>query len=234
MDPWVELQQRIVACNRCPRLRSYCRQVARQKRAAFRDWSYWGQPVPNFGTPPAALLVVGLAPAAHGANRTGRMFTGDRSGQWLYGALYRAGFANQPESTSSRDSLELLDAVVTAVAHCAPPQNRLTAQEIENCRSFLEQTILLVQPRVIVALGAVAWRETGRVLKSIGWHHGTWLKFQHGARVSLDRCTVLASYHPSQQNTFTGKLTESMFDAVFQEARKRVDDAKSPSGSGNA
>ncbi len=223
MKSWLELEQTITACQRCKRLRQYCRAVAKQKRAAYRDWTYWGKPVPNFGIPPASLLVVGLAPAAHGANRTGRMFTGDRSGQWLYRALYRAGFATQAESVSREDGLKLVDTVITAVAHCAPPGNRLVPEEIDNCREYLRETLLLVQPRVIVALGAVAWQQIGRLLKAEAWLDGRLPRFSHGRRIELpeDRL-LLASYHPSQQNTFTGKLTEEMLDAIFHEARMAI------------
>ena len=191
-----------------------------EKRAAYRDWTYWARPVPNFGEAPADLLVVGLAPAAHGANRTGRMFTGDRSGDWLYRALFKAGFANRARAEHRADGLQLFRAAITAVCHCAPPQNRPTPEEISHCREYLQRTLLLVQPRVIVALGAIAWRETGRALQDLNWLSGKLCAFRHGAHVALPHGRrLLASYHPSQQNTFTGRLTEAMFDAVFRSAR---------------
>lgn len=223
MDSWERLNRHIVACVRCPRLRAYCHKVAQEKRAAYRDCTYWGKPVPNFGTCPAALLIVGLAPAAHGGNRTGRIFTGDRSGDWLFRALYKAGFANQPQSVWRDDGLRLTDAAVTAVCHCAPPANRPTRQEIVNCGEYLERTLRLTKPRVIVALGGVAWSQTGRVVRQLGWLSGRLPAFQHGAMVALtEQRWLLGSYHPSQQNTFTGKLTEPMFDAIFATARRLV------------
>lgn len=217
---WEELQGRIVRCRLCPRLRAYCAEVARTKRKAFRDWDYWGRPVPNCGTPPAGLLVVGLAPAAHGANRTGRMFTGDRSGEWLYRALHKAGFANQPTAISRDDGLVLFDCVITAVCHCAPPHNRPSPEEMDHCRRWLTRTIDLVRPRVLVALGQVAWRAVLDQARQRGWHAGRSTPFRHGATLPLrDDRWAIASYHPSQQNTFTGKLTEAMLDEVFRQAR---------------
>jgi uracil-DNA glycosylase len=217
------LNRRIVACKLCPRLVAYCRQVAEEKRRAYADWEYWGRPVPNFGTPPAALLVVGLAPAAHGGNRTGRMFTGDRSGDWLYRALHKAGFANQPASEKKADGLELQDCVITAVCHCAPPDNKPTNEEMAHCRPWLERTIDLAQPRVLIALGQLAWRAILGEARRRGWLTGRQPKFAHGAKAPLaEGRWLLASYHPSQQNTFTGKLTEPMFDAVFAEARRLI------------
>ena len=229
MKAWDALNRRIVACQRCPRLRDYCRQIARNKRRAFAAWDYWGRPVPNFGSAKARLLVVGLAPAAHGGNRTGRIFTGDRSGDWLYRALYKAGFANQPTSVDRDDGLALIDCAITAVAHCAPPGNKLLPQEIANCRQWLEETIDLVQPRVMVALGQIAWRALVVESRRRGWLTGSPIKFSHGAKQPLaDGRWLLASYHPSQQNTFTGKLTEPMFDAVFAEARRLVSQTGPP------
>ena len=217
------LNRRIIACRLCPRLLDYCRQVAKEKRRAYADWEYWGRPVPNFGGPPASLLVVGLAPAAHGGNRTGRIFTGDRSGDWLYRALYKAGFANQPTSQHRDDGLALLDCAVTAVCHCAPPDNKPTSEEIANCRRWLEQTIDALQPRVFVGLGQIAWRAMIDEARRRKWHSGRLPKFSHGATAELTEGRwLLGSYHPSQQNTFTGKLTEPMFDAVFGEARRLI------------
>jgi uracil-DNA glycosylase family 4 len=217
---WDALNRAIVACERCPRLRAYCREVARTKRRAFADWQYWGRPVPNFGDRQSKLLVVGLAPAAHGGNRTGRMFTGDRSGDWLYRALYKAGFANQPDSTHVDDGLRLRGCAVTAVCHCAPPANKPTSEEIANCRFWLEQTFDLLPVKVFVALGGIAWRAVVDEARQRGWLMGPRPRFAHAARVPLagDRW-LLGSYHPSQQNTFTGRLTASMLDDVFRAAR---------------
>jgi uracil-DNA glycosylase family 4 len=223
MKSWNSLQQQIADCEHCPRLRKHCRQTAAEKRRAYADWEYWGRPVPNFGTPPAKLLIVGLAPAAHGANRTGRMFTGDKSGEWLYRALHKAGFANQASSERREDGLKLLDCVITAVCHCAPPGNKPLPSEIANCQPWLATTIDLVQPRVLLALGQIAWRATVTEASRRGWHSGAIPKFGHNAKQKLAGGRwLLGSYHPSQQNTFTGKLTEPMFDAVFTQARRLI------------
>ena len=220
MTAWAALNQQIVACERCPRLRDYCRQVAADKRRAYQRENYWGRPVPNFGSAKAGLLIVGLAPAAHGANRTGRMFTGDRSGEWLYRALHKAGFASQPTSLHAKDGLKLTGCAITAVCHCAPPDNKPLPNEIANCRPWLIKTIDLVQPRVLVALGQIAWKAVLAETRRRGWHHGKLPKFAHGAQAALEgQRWLLGSYHPSQQNTFTGKLTEPMLDAIFASAR---------------
>ena len=221
MSRWERLNREIVGCARCPRLRDYCRRVAETKRRAYQDCDYWGQPVPNFGDPRARLLIVGLAPAAHGANRTGRMFTGDRSGQWLYRALHKAGFASQPEATALGDGLRLIDCAITAVCHCAPPDNRPTREEIAYCHGWLQQTADQLPVRVFLALGQIAWRAVVELAKQRGWHDGRLPKFGHSAVVQLkDGRSLLGSYHPSQQNTFTGRLTEDMLDDVFAEARR--------------
>jgi uracil-DNA glycosylase family 4 len=221
---WGTLNQRIVACRRCPRLRGHCEQVARVKRRAYVDWTYWARPVPNFGDPEARLLVVGLAPAAHGANRTGRMFTGDRSGEWMYAALHKAGFATQPHAEHAGDGLRLLGCAITAVCHCAPPDNKPTGDEMEQCRDWLTQTVELVPARVYLALGHIAWRAVADEARRRGWLVGPRPKFSHGATVALDgERWLLGSYHPSQQNTFTGRLTRRMFDHVFCTARRLLE-----------
>jgi uracil-DNA glycosylase family 4 len=206
----------IIASRKCPRLVEWRERVAREKRAAFRDWEYWGKPVPGFGDPQAALVVVGLAPAAHGGNRTGRIFTGDLSGDWLYRALYRAGYANQPTSTHRDDGLRLTGAYVTAVVHCAPPGNRPTPDERDNCLPYLQRELsLLTRARVIVALGSFAYEGIARAVALSARP-----RFSHGAETQLkDGRWLLCSYHPSQQNTFTGRLSQDMFDAIFVRAR---------------
>ena len=218
------LNREIIACEACERLRTHCRRVASEKRRAFAKDAYWGRPVPNLGPAPAAVLIVGLAPAAHGANRTGRMFTGDRSGQWLFRALHRAGFANQPTYESANDGLRLTDCVITAVCHCAPPENKPTREERAACRPWLEHTVDLVRPRVLLALGKLAFDACCDLAKRRGWRSGPRPKFAHGVRVELeDRRRLWGSYHPSQQNTFTGKLTEPMLDDVMRSVRQDAD-----------
>jgi uracil-DNA glycosylase family 4 len=181
MCPWPTLNRRITACRLCPRLRDYCRQVGRQKRRAFANDKYWARPVPNFGDSSARLLIVGLAPAAHGANRTGRMFTGDRSGLWLYRALHKAGFANQQQSSSVDDNLVLTDCAITAVCHCAPPDKKPTREEIGNCGPWLESTIDMLQVRVILALGQIAFRSAVDEARNRHWLTGRRPKFAHMA-----------------------------------------------------
>jgi uracil-DNA glycosylase family 4 len=219
------LQAKIVQCRLCPRLVTWREKVAREKTARFKDWQYWGKPNPGIGDPKARLLLVGLAPAAHGGNRTGRMFTGDRSGDWLYRTLHNFGFASQPTSISRDDGLELSDCYITATCRCAPPANKLLPQEILNCRPYLLREIeLLKKVRVVVGLGKVGFDNAFNAYRELGL---TALKvrprFAHGASYRLnDRVTLIASFHPSQQNTFTGKLTRPMFDAVFREARRLI------------
>lgn len=202
------LNQRVIECRACPRLVEWRERVATEKRASFQDQDYWGRPVPNFGDPAADLLIVGLAPAAHGANRTGRMFTGDRSGDWLYRALYKAGLASQPHSIDADDGLTLSGVVITAVCHCAPPDNKPTTEEIRQCSGFLHELLNARQWSGILCLGGIAWTETHRCL---GLRPP---KFSHGCESTHSLHRLIASYHPSQQNTFTGRLTEAMLDDV--------------------
>lgn len=212
------LQAEIVGCERCPRLIQYCREVARVKRRAYRDWTYWGRPVPSFGDPAARLLIVGLAPAAHGANRTGRVFTGDRSGDFLYRALYQTGFASQPESRDAGDGLELHDAWITCTNHCAPPDNKPLPEEIRNCRGWLDRELaLLTELRVVVALGRIAFEG---YLRAIGRKPREFV-FRHNGAHEM-RPLLIGSYHPSQQNTSTGRLTEAMLRDVFEAAQSAL------------
>jgi uracil-DNA glycosylase family 4 len=216
------LDHEIVECRACPRLVTWREHVATEKRAAFRDEVYWGRPVPSFGDPRPRVLVAGLAPAAHGANRTGRVFTGDRSGDFLFASLHRTGFANQPTSVSTHDGLELRDLSITAAVRCAPPANTPTPEERDTCLPYLRRELdLFADVRVIVVLGAFAYDAVGRVLASAGAPLPTPRpKFAHGVEVPTARGVVLGCFHPSQQNTFTGKLTEPMIDAVFLRARE--------------
>jgi uracil-DNA glycosylase family 4 len=215
------LQQRVIACHLCPRLVRWREKVAREKTRRFEEWEYWGKPNPSFGDPRAQLLLVGLAPAAHGGNRTGRMFTGDRSGDWLYRALHKAGFASQPTSVSRGDGLHLRNCYITAACRCAPPLNKLLPKEIQNCRPFLLKELqLLRRVRVIVGLGKIGFDAAFTSLRQLGRApQGNKPKFSHGAELAIDeRLTLLGSFHPSQQNTFTGRLTEPMFDSIFRRA----------------
>ena len=233
MKTFIQLNRAITRCTACPRLRDHCTAIARTRRAAFANQTYWGKPVPNL-TPrdpaTAKLLIVGLAPAAHGANRTGRVFTGDRSGDFLFRAMHETGFCNQPTSTHATDGLELIDCAIAGVCRCAPPDNKPTQEEIETCRPFLDQTFeLLPNLQGIVALGKLAFDESVRLLSRHGWHP-TLTKgrptFAHGAAYSFRTQTsdnpflLLGTYHPSQQNTFTGRLTPAMLRAVFLRARR--------------
>ncbi len=220
---FARLNARILACEKCPRLRRYCQKVARVKRAAFRDWNYWGKPARGFGDPMAELLIIGLAPAAHGTNRTGRMFTGDRSGHFLYAALYRAGYANQPTSVSRDDGLKLTGCFITAVARCAPPQNKPARRELANCRPYLEEELkLLRNVRAVLCLGRIAFDNYLELLKQQGHIPSrSGYRFAHGASYELPSRLprLFVSYHPSQQNTQTGRLTAKMFDRVLSRVR---------------
>lgn len=229
MDSWERLTEEIVSCERCPRLRGYCTEIAHVKRRAFRDQTYWGRPVPGFGDINARVLLCGLAPAAHGANRTGRMFTGDDSGNWLYAALHRAGFATQPGATDVGDGLVLRGAYITASARCAPPDNKPTPAELAACAPFLDREVaLLTRLRVVVALGGIAWttmlncarRADPASLPSPrpAFHHGAEARIRIGA--GGEPVTLLGSYHPSRQNTNTGRLTRPVLDSVLLRAKK--------------
>lgn len=228
MNPqeFATLERRVVACRRCPELRAYCKDVARIKRREFRDQTYWGRPVPAFGDRDARVLVVGLAPGAHGSNRTGRMFTGDASGVWLYRALYRAGFASQAEQRSREDGMALEGLLISAALRCAPPGNKPTAPQLRNCAGFLADELAgLSRLRVVVGLGAIGTRAAVTALRSAGYGLERPTAFAHGAESLACRpggraITLLASYHPSRQNTNTGILTEEMLDAIFSRARE--------------
>lgn len=229
-EQWRVLQEQIIACRRCPRLIAHCQRMAGEKRAAYRDWEYWGRPVPNLGPPEARLLIVGLAPAAHGANRTGRMFTGDRSGDFLFRAMYETGLATRPEATHRDDGLELIDTAITAAAHCAPPANKPNREELEHCSEYLDRTVALMKDlRGIVALGSLGFEATLRLYRRMQWPvPSPKPKFGHGQLYHFDHTPfIIASYHPSQQNTFTGRLTMAMLKEVFTSARREVERGES-------
>ena len=223
---WPELNDRIARCEACPRLRDHCQTIATEKRAAYRDWTYWGRPVPNFGDPNARLLIVGLAPAAHGANRTGRMFTGDRSGDFLYHALHQTGFANQPNAPHANDGLQLHDIAITAAVHCAPPANKPTADERNECFPFFRETVnLMPNLRGLIALGSIGFDACLRLYRQLEWAAvKPKPKFGHAALHRFKNAPfLLGCYHPSQQNTFTGRLTQDMLQDVFRLARQEAD-----------
>ncbi|MBN9501341.1 MAG: hypothetical protein BGO01_14220 [Armatimonadetes bacterium 55-13] len=211
MNQFDLLNSRIIACEKCPRLVTWRELVAITKKRAYENEVYWGKPVPLFGDPSAKHLIVGLAPAAHGANRTGQMFTGDRSGDWLFRALYKAGVANHSETQNRFDGMLLKDVMIAATAHCAPPENKPTPEEIQNCSQYLSELIASRQWHSILCLGNIAWQQVHRLLAIRP------PKFGHGVFHSSDGCRLVASYHPSQQNTFTGRLTEPMLDSVINQ-----------------
>ena len=214
------LNQEIISCRKCARLVAWREEVARVKRKAYQDQEYWGKPVPGFGDPGARVLIVGLAPGAHGSNRTGRAFTGDASGGFMYPALYRAGFASQPTAVSRDDGLTLKDLYIAASARCVPPDNKPTRDELDNCQIYLERELEILKPKVIVCLGRIAFE---RVLRIYSVRNSAW-KFGHGVHYRLENGTwILCSYHPSQQNTLTGKLTVSMFDAIWTKAKSLLE-----------
>ena len=222
MKSITEIQRKIISCKRCPRLVEYTGAIAAKKVKRFSDWKYWGKPIPGFGDENARVLIIGLAPAAHGANRTGRMFTGDSSGDWLYRALYETGFANQPESLSNDDGLKLNDVFISAVCRCAPPDNKPLPAEIENCSAFLEAEMkALFNLKVILCLGHIAFNRYCKLNSLKG------LVFSHGKKYALENGkTLMASYHPSRQNTNTGRLKRDQWLMVFQEIRKELGDSR--------
>ncbi len=220
------LQEEIVTCRKCPRLVAYREKVAREKRRAFREWTYWGKPVTGFGDSRAELLILGLAPAAHGASRTGRVFTGDRSGDFLYTALFKAGFANQPTALHRDDGLRLNNAYIAAAIRCAPPQNKPLPQEISNCRGYFERELEILHPKVVLALGKIAWDAYLEILKQRGLIASrAAFRFAHGAETELpgDTPRLFGVYHPSQQNTQTGKVTPAMYAQVLRRIRRFLD-----------
>ncbi len=225
-----KLQKTVIQCRKCPRLVVYLGEVSKNKPKRFRDWDYWGRPLPSFGDPSARVLIVGLAPAANGGNRTGRMFTGDRSGEWLFGALYQFGFANQSNSARRDDDFALNDCYITATIRCAPPDNKPLPEEIENCRPyFLKELDLLENVKVLIPLGQIAFSQTLKSLRLKGFETPA-LKFGHGKifslrtpNSSLRTISLITTYHPSQQNTQTGKLTRPMFHRIFRMVRKKLE-----------
>ena len=228
------LADRIAACELCPRLREHCTDISRTRKRAFSNEEYWGRPVPGFGDPNARLLLVGLAPGAHGSNRTGRPFTGDASGEWLYGALHEYGWSNRPVSRSRDDGLILTDCYITAAARCAPPENRPTRDELNRCRPYLEAELALLQSvRVVMALGRIGWEHW---LRAAGWWERLGVRhrprFAHGEETSLpDGRILISSFHPSRQNTNTGRLTRAMWHGVFERIRALLLDAPPPPAS---
>jgi uracil-DNA glycosylase family 4 len=237
-----KLQRNVIDCRKCPRLVAYLQEVSNHKPRRYRDWDYWSKPLPSFGDPDARVLIIGLAPAAQGGNRTGRMFTGDRSGEWLFGALYHFGFANQPNSLQSDDGFKLDDCYITATIRCAPPKNKPLPEEIENCRPyFLEELDLLKKVQVIIPLGQIAFTQTLKSLRLKGYDVPA-LSFGHGKLYLVSRkfptpvgnglkpfptelrtISLMTTYHPSQQNTQTGKLTRAMFHRIFRMVKKRLE-----------
>jgi uracil-DNA glycosylase family 4 len=235
-EVWERLNAEVVSCRRCPRLVGWREEVARTKRRAYVDWDYWGRAVPGFGDREARLLIIGLAPGAHGANRTGRVFTGDSSGDFLFAPLHRYGFANQPTSRSVDDGLALDDAYITAVVRCVPPKNRPRRPEKDNCRPFLERELALLEGvEVVLVLGRIAYDEYRRLLRDEG-HEVRGMEFRHGACYDFgpDAPTLVVSYHPSRQNTQTGVLTAEMFDGVFAKIRALLDGAGGCPAEGDA
>jgi uracil-DNA glycosylase family 4 len=227
-DSLVKVEREVISCRSCPRLVAWREEVARTKRAAYAAETYWGRPLPGFGDTTAQVLVLGLAPAAHGGNRTGRIFTGDRSGDWLFAALYRAGFANQPESIARDDGLTLTGCYIAAAVRCAPPANRPLPSERDNCLPYFQRELALMRSvRVIVCLGGFAWDAALRTLAMLGAPTPRPRPpFGHGVTAEVARWTLIGSYHPSQQNTFTGRLTETMLDGVFERAKLVIAQSK--------
>ncbi len=230
--PIALVADRIVQCRKCPELRAYCEKVAHTKRKAYAKFDYWGRPVPSFGDHRATIMIVGLAPGAHGANRTGRIFTGDRSGDFLYAALHRAGLANQAASTDREDGLKLKDVYITAAAHCAPPDNHPTPLQLARCRPYLEEELRLLKPRVAICLGGIAWYALLAALDVCGFEvPRPRPKFAHGTEANIGGMNALACYHVSQQNTFTGRLTPAMLDDVLEracDAARQATDVRMP------